>query len=171
MSEKKDNPYSSMLQEIKISCKLGRQEMFELGRKKPYARYVNFHTEVKDDLFDKVFGLQSFAKDANWGAVKKAMDIFNTPVDLSNKPFTKKAMQIAKVLASNLPNDGVPAMLSPGDSFISKETYAKYKDLRKLKEINDSEKKNECICSTRDIMRQGCTCGHQKRYNPTDIIQ
>lgn len=34
--------YSTMIQTIKISADISRQEIFELGRKVPYYLYVNF---------------------------------------------------------------------------------------------------------------------------------
>lgn len=42
--------YSSMIQRIKISTKLGREQLYELGRRGPYYRYVNFPVEVRTEV-------------------------------------------------------------------------------------------------------------------------
>jgi hypothetical protein len=51
------NPYSAVtqtfgvhIQSIKASTNLGRQEMFELGKRGPYHRYISFPVEVKTDI-------------------------------------------------------------------------------------------------------------------------
>lgn len=51
------NPYSTTTQEfgshiqsIKVSTNLGRDQLFELGRRGPYHRYVTFPVEVKTDI-------------------------------------------------------------------------------------------------------------------------
>jgi hypothetical protein len=45
-----DGSYDSCLQQIKISCNLGREQLFELGHKGPYHRYVSFPVEVRCDI-------------------------------------------------------------------------------------------------------------------------
>lgn len=45
-SIKEENPYSAHIQNIKVSTNLGREEIFELGRKGPYCRLVNFPVKV-----------------------------------------------------------------------------------------------------------------------------
>lgn|SRR3990167_2196243 len=42
--------FSAHIQSLKTTCDLGRENMFELGRKAPYFRYVNFPVEVKCDI-------------------------------------------------------------------------------------------------------------------------
>lgn len=46
MKQEKNNNsdflYSTMIQSIKISADLSRKEIYELGRKGPYCRYVKF---------------------------------------------------------------------------------------------------------------------------------
>jgi hypothetical protein len=51
------NPYSAVtqtfgvhIQSIKASTNLGRQEMYELGKRGPYHRYISFPVEVKTDI-------------------------------------------------------------------------------------------------------------------------
>jgi len=44
------NEYASMLQNIKVSADLGRKELFELPRRGPYHRYVNFPVEVRCEI-------------------------------------------------------------------------------------------------------------------------
>lgn len=51
------NPWSTTLQEfgahitsIKVSTNLGREQLFELGRRGPYHRYVTFPIEVRTDI-------------------------------------------------------------------------------------------------------------------------
>jgi hypothetical protein len=51
------NPYNTTTQEfgahvqtIKVSTNLGREQLFELGRRGPYHRYVTFPVEVKVDI-------------------------------------------------------------------------------------------------------------------------
>lgn len=42
--------YGAHIQSIRISTSLGRENMFELGRKGPYFRYVSFPVEVRCDF-------------------------------------------------------------------------------------------------------------------------
>ena len=42
--------YGAHLQSIKVSTNLGREQLFELGRRGPYHRYVSFPVEVKCDI-------------------------------------------------------------------------------------------------------------------------
>jgi hypothetical protein len=42
--------FSAHIQSIKVSTDLGRTNMFELGRRAPYHRYVEFPVEVKCDI-------------------------------------------------------------------------------------------------------------------------
>jgi hypothetical protein len=42
--------YGAHFQSIKVSCNLGREELFELGRRGPYHRYVNFPVEVTSEF-------------------------------------------------------------------------------------------------------------------------
>ena len=51
------NPWSTTLQEFgasisscRVSCNLGREQLFELGRRGPFYRYVSFPVEVKCDF-------------------------------------------------------------------------------------------------------------------------
>jgi hypothetical protein len=51
------NPYSAVtqtfgshIQSIKVSTNLGRDQLFELGKRGPYHRYVTFPIEVKTDI-------------------------------------------------------------------------------------------------------------------------
>lgn len=37
-----------MIQRINVSANLGREEMLELGKRKPYFRYVNFDKELEN---------------------------------------------------------------------------------------------------------------------------
>lgn len=37
--------YSTMVQNVKVSANLGREELWEMGRKAPYQKYVNFPQE------------------------------------------------------------------------------------------------------------------------------
>ena len=41
---------NAKIQSIRVSCNLGRDQMFELGSRQPYFRYVNFPTEVRSDF-------------------------------------------------------------------------------------------------------------------------
>jgi hypothetical protein len=45
-----DGDYSSHLQNLSVSVDLGREELFELGRKGPYFRFVNFPIEVTSEI-------------------------------------------------------------------------------------------------------------------------
>lgn len=45
-----DGTYKAHLQSIKISSNLGREQLFELGRRGPYHRYITFPVEVKCDI-------------------------------------------------------------------------------------------------------------------------
>ncbi len=42
--------YDAHIQSIKVSTNLGREQLFELGRRGPYHRYVTFPVEVKVDI-------------------------------------------------------------------------------------------------------------------------
>lgn len=42
--------YDAHIQSIKVSTNLGREQLFELGRRGPYHRYVTFPIEVKTDI-------------------------------------------------------------------------------------------------------------------------
>lgn len=42
--------YSSQIQSIKISCPLSREEIFELGRKGPYHKFINFPVEISETV-------------------------------------------------------------------------------------------------------------------------
>lgn len=42
--------YGAHVQSIKISVSLGREQMFELGRKGAYNRFINFPVEVRTDI-------------------------------------------------------------------------------------------------------------------------
>jgi hypothetical protein len=58
--QKKESAYSSMLQPIKISTNLGRKELFELGKRGPYHRYINFPDEVPQCVRDnQIMGVNS----------------------------------------------------------------------------------------------------------------
>ncbi len=45
-----DGSSKAHLSSIRVSTNLGREEMFELGRRGPYHRYVNFPVEVRTDI-------------------------------------------------------------------------------------------------------------------------
>jgi hypothetical protein len=45
-----ENLYASMLQKINISKDLTRQEIFELGRRAPYCKVVEFPIEVTKEI-------------------------------------------------------------------------------------------------------------------------
>jgi hypothetical protein len=45
-----DGEYTAHMQNISISTDLGREELFELGRKGPYFRFVTFPTEVTSEI-------------------------------------------------------------------------------------------------------------------------
>jgi hypothetical protein len=42
--------FGAHIQSIKVSTNLGREQLFELGRRGPYHRFVSFPTEVKCDI-------------------------------------------------------------------------------------------------------------------------
>lgn len=42
--------YGAHLQSISVSCDLNREDLFELGRRGPYYRYVNFPIEVTSEI-------------------------------------------------------------------------------------------------------------------------
>jgi len=42
--------YKAHIQGIRVQCNLGREQLFELGRKGPYHRYVNFPVEVSTEI-------------------------------------------------------------------------------------------------------------------------
>ncbi len=44
------NSYAAHIQSIKVSANLGREALYELGKKGPYHRYVNFPVEVRCDI-------------------------------------------------------------------------------------------------------------------------
>ncbi len=45
-----DGTFTGCIQSITISADLGREEIFELGRKSPYFRYVTFPVEVRSEI-------------------------------------------------------------------------------------------------------------------------
>lgn len=45
-----DNSYAAIIQNISVSVDLGREEIFQLGRRTPYFRFVTFPTEVTCDI-------------------------------------------------------------------------------------------------------------------------
>jgi hypothetical protein len=45
-----NDSYGAHIQSVRVSCNLGRDELYELGRKGPYWRYVNFPVEVRCDI-------------------------------------------------------------------------------------------------------------------------
>jgi hypothetical protein len=59
--------YGAHLQSIRVSANLGREQLFELGRRGPYHRYVSFPLEVRCDIEvltlegDKVSALEDSA--------------------------------------------------------------------------------------------------------------
>jgi len=42
--------YYSHIRAINISCSLGKKEIFELGRKRPYWKFVNFPVKITEDI-------------------------------------------------------------------------------------------------------------------------
>lgn len=42
--------YGAIVQSIRTSCNLGREQLFNLGKKGPYHRYVTFPIEVRTDI-------------------------------------------------------------------------------------------------------------------------
>jgi len=57
-----DGFYDSVIQNITCSTDLGREELFQLGKRTPYHRFVNFPVEVTTDI--EVYGLLSDNVDA-----------------------------------------------------------------------------------------------------------
>jgi len=45
-----DGTFVAPLQTVTVSCDLGRDQIFELGRKSPYHRFVNFPVEVRTEI-------------------------------------------------------------------------------------------------------------------------
>lgn len=58
-----DNSYAAILQNVSVSVDLGRDEIFQLGRRTPYYRFVTFPTEVTCDI--EVLTLQGDKVDAS----------------------------------------------------------------------------------------------------------
>lgn len=46
MNYEPDDCFKSMIQRVNISCELGRKELYELGKKGPYHRFVNFPVKL-----------------------------------------------------------------------------------------------------------------------------
>jgi hypothetical protein len=65
----------AMLQHVKVTARLDREEMFELGKRGPYHRYVTFPIEVdvevkvksKCDLTDVYMSPEALEDISNWG--------------------------------------------------------------------------------------------------------
>jgi len=49
-NELTNGEFGAHVQSIKVSANLGREQLFELGRKGPFHRYVNFPVEVRCDI-------------------------------------------------------------------------------------------------------------------------
>lgn len=45
-----DGTFKAHISSIRVSTNLGREQLFELGRRGPYHRFVNFPTEVRTDI-------------------------------------------------------------------------------------------------------------------------
>jgi hypothetical protein len=45
-----DGTFLTPIQNVTISCDLGRDQIFELGRKSPYYRFVTFPVEVRTEI-------------------------------------------------------------------------------------------------------------------------
>jgi hypothetical protein len=45
-----DGTFLVPIQNVSVTCDLGRQQIFELGRKSPYYRFVNFPVEVRTEI-------------------------------------------------------------------------------------------------------------------------
>ena len=50
MKQEKNNIYAAMIQPIKISADLSREEIYELGRKCPYKQYMNFPVSITTEF-------------------------------------------------------------------------------------------------------------------------
>jgi hypothetical protein len=50
LSRPEDSPFRHAIQRVNVSTNLGRETMFELGRRGPYHRYVNYPVEVTADI-------------------------------------------------------------------------------------------------------------------------
>jgi hypothetical protein len=75
----REDIYINNIQHINISNNFNKEELFELGRKGPYHRYVNFPIEVKvtptwkPDCGGAMQYLLDNTKDARWDIISKAM--------------------------------------------------------------------------------------------------
>lgn len=49
-NERTSDEFGAHLQSIRVTCNLGRDALFELGRRGPYHRFVNFPTEVRSEF-------------------------------------------------------------------------------------------------------------------------
>lgn len=48
--QQSDGSYSAHIQNVRVSANLGREQLFELGRRGPYYRYVQFPVDVTTDI-------------------------------------------------------------------------------------------------------------------------
>lgn len=74
--------YGAHVQSIKVSANLGREQLFELGRKGPYHRYVQFPVEVKTDI--EVLSLQG----DNVQALEEADNLTNQTIVVKTREGT-----------------------------------------------------------------------------------
>lgn len=85
-----DGSYGAHLQRITVSCNLGREQLFELGKRGPYFRYVGFPVEVRTDIEaisiagDNVDALEDSESNVSNEAIYIVMEE-GTVLDLGNK--------------------------------------------------------------------------------------
>lgn len=82
--------YDAHISDIKVSCNLGREAMYELGRRGPYHRYVTFPVQVQTDYTvistagDNITALEDAASNVSNKTLKiKLSDL--TVIDLGTK--------------------------------------------------------------------------------------
>jgi hypothetical protein len=79
VSTNADGSFSTSLQRIQVQTNLGRENLFELGRRGPFHRYAQFPTEVRTDIEvldkegDKISALEDAASNVTERSIYLAM--------------------------------------------------------------------------------------------------
>jgi hypothetical protein len=117
-----DGTYLVPLQNITISCDLGRDSIFELGRKSPYFRYVTFPVEVRTEI-DNISGTEA-------GGQNGALAGYNTRYN-SIRVYTQDGTSVDTGLKNRLTTVTVEGgdAGGGGNNVTHRYTYVTFNDL------------------------------------------
>jgi hypothetical protein len=134
--------YSSMIQRINISKDISREQIYELGRRGPYFKYVNFPIEVSCEI--KIEDAQKMRHDL----IER---ICNDKYEEARQNMLNKLFDIQKLPENPCVEFPLNVFNFPEDDNTKESIY--------LNEGKRWPAERKCTCSSKDLFNFGCKCG------------